>query len=95
MPLKQGTSRKTISHNIEEMMNAGHPRNQSIAASLNEARESGARIPKPKTKEKTMKREEMKKEHKKEHKKEMPKKMMSKDGKDGMGKGKKMKKDCY
>ena len=48
MPLKKGTSRKTIGSNIKEMENAGHSRKQSIAASLNEARESGAKISKPK-----------------------------------------------
>jgi hypothetical protein len=30
------------------MEKSGHPRKQAIAASLNEARESGARIPKKK-----------------------------------------------
>ncbi len=46
MPLKKGTSKKTIGLNIKEMEAAGHPKNQSIAASLNEARKSGAKIPK-------------------------------------------------
>lgn len=50
MPLKKGTSRKTIGHNIEEMEKSGHPRKQAIAASLNEARMSGAKIPKKKSK---------------------------------------------
>jgi hypothetical protein len=48
MPLKKGTSRATIGKNIKEMEAAGHPKKQSIAASLNEARESGAKIPKKK-----------------------------------------------
>lgn len=53
MPLKKGTSRKTIGHNIKEMEASGHPKKQAIAASLNEARESGAKIPKkPKRKKK-------------------------------------------
>lgn len=52
MPLKKGTSRKTIGHNIEEMEAAGHSKKQSIAASLNEARKSGAKIPKKKPKKK-------------------------------------------
>ena len=52
MPLKKGTSRKTIGHYIEEMEAAGHSKKQSIAASLNEARKSGAKIPKKKPKKK-------------------------------------------
>jgi hypothetical protein len=50
MPLKKGTSRKTIGINIKEMEAAGHKKSQSIAAALNEARESGAKIPKKKKK---------------------------------------------
>lgn len=42
MPLSQGTSQKTISHNIGEMVNAGHPQSQAIAAALNTARQSRA-----------------------------------------------------
>lgn len=52
MPLKKGKSKKIIGENIAEMERAGHPRKQAIAASLNEARESGAKIPKPKRKKK-------------------------------------------
>ncbi|GEM_PF-1383264 len=48
MPLLPG--KKNIGHNIKEMEKAGHPRNQSIAASLNEARKSGVKIPKKKKK---------------------------------------------
>lgn len=48
MPLKKGTSRKTIGKNISEMEESGHPRKQAIAAALNEARKSGAKIPKKK-----------------------------------------------
>lgn len=44
MPLLPG--KKNIGHNIEEMEEAGHPKDQAIAASLNKARESGAKIPK-------------------------------------------------
>lgn len=46
MPLKRGTSKKIIGKNIAEMEESGHPRKQAIAASLNEARKSGAKIPK-------------------------------------------------
>ncbi len=48
MPLSKGKSKKTISNNIREMMDAGHPQKQAVAASLNEARKSGAKIPKKK-----------------------------------------------
>lgn len=37
MPLAPGKSQKTISHNIAEMIRAGHPRDQSIAAAYNKA----------------------------------------------------------
>ena len=50
MPLKKGTSKKTIGKNIAEMEKSGYPRNQSIAAALNEARESGSKISKKKAK---------------------------------------------
>lgn len=46
MPLKKGKSKKTIGTNIKEMEASGHPKNQAIAASLSEARKSGANIPK-------------------------------------------------
>lgn len=46
MPLSRGTSHATIGHNISEMEQAGHPRTQAIAAALNTARRSGAKIPK-------------------------------------------------
>ena len=37
MPLKKGTSRKVVSENIREMVAAGYPQKQAIAASLNNA----------------------------------------------------------
>lgn len=37
MPLKAGKSRSTISSNISEMVRAGHPRNQAIAAAMRKA----------------------------------------------------------
>jgi hypothetical protein len=40
MPLKHGKSRAVISENIAEMIRAGHPRDQAVAASLRQARES-------------------------------------------------------
>jgi hypothetical protein len=42
MPLKLGKSQKTISSNIKEMIHAGHPQKQAIAAALNTARKSRA-----------------------------------------------------
>ncbi len=38
MPLKPGYSQDVISHNIKEMVKAGHPQKQAIAASLANAR---------------------------------------------------------
>ena len=50
MPLKKGSSRQVISSNIREMMKAGHPQKQAVAAALDTARRSGGKIPKkPKT----------------------------------------------
>ena len=52
MPLKKGSSKKTISSNISEMMASGNPQKKAVAASLNEARQSGAKIPKAKKRSK-------------------------------------------
>jgi hypothetical protein len=46
MPLSKGKSKSVISKNIAEMMASGHAQNQAVAAALNEARKSGADIPK-------------------------------------------------
>lgn len=48
MPLKRGTSRKTIGKNIAAEEAAGKPHKQAVAIALNTARRSGAKIPKPK-----------------------------------------------
>ena len=45
MPLKKGSSKKTISKNISEMVRSGYPQRQAVAASLDTARKSGAKIP--------------------------------------------------
>lgn len=37
MPLKKGSSKATISTNIAEMIRAGHPKNQAIAAAMRSA----------------------------------------------------------
>ena len=42
MPLTPGKSQKTISHNISEMVHAGHPQAQAVAAALNTARHTKA-----------------------------------------------------
>jgi hypothetical protein len=53
MPLKKGSSRKTVGKNISEMMGAGYPQKQAVAASLSSARKS-APNKYPKKKKETM-----------------------------------------
>ncbi len=48
MPLHKGKSKKIIGENIAEMERSGHKKSQAIAASLNEARKSGEKIPRKK-----------------------------------------------
>lgn len=40
MPLKEGSSKKTLSENIAELINAGHDRDQAVAIAYRNARES-------------------------------------------------------
>lgn len=51
MPLKPGNDPKTISENIREMVHAGHPQKQAVAAALNNARRTSKML-KKKTKTK-------------------------------------------
>jgi hypothetical protein len=46
MPLKKGTSKQTVSHNIKTETKHGKPHKQAVAIALNQARKSGAKIPK-------------------------------------------------
>jgi len=44
MPLKNGHSKETVSENISEMVKAGHPQDQAIAASHDKARKSAKKV---------------------------------------------------
>lgn len=37
MPLKAGKSKKVVAENIREMVRAGHPQKQAVAAAMNKA----------------------------------------------------------
>lgn len=43
MPLKPGSSKETISHNISEMVKSGHPHDQAVAAALHNAHPHGGK----------------------------------------------------
>lgn len=45
MPLKSGSSRATLSHNIAEMVRAGHPQRQAVAAAYRKAGKGRRRRP--------------------------------------------------
>jgi hypothetical protein len=46
MPLKKGKSKKVVSKNIREMVHAGYPQKQAIAAALNKAGKSKNKLTK-------------------------------------------------
>ena len=52
MPLKKGKSKAVLKHNIDEMVAAGHPVPQAVAAALHTAgyKRKGASKPTPKKK---------------------------------------------
>lgn len=49
MPLLKGKSKEVISENIAEMIRAGHPRNQAIAAAMRSAGKSRSKRRKKRT----------------------------------------------
>lgn len=53
MPLKKGSSQETISENIAEMRESGHPQDQAVAASLRQARQTSRKHQRRKTRSTT------------------------------------------
>jgi hypothetical protein len=49
MPLKRGSSQKTISSNISELRHHGHPQDQSVAIAMKEAGKSKSKASKKST----------------------------------------------
>ena len=47
MPLKPGKSKVVVSQNISELVKSGRKPKQAVAIALSQARQSGAKIPKP------------------------------------------------
>ena len=43
MPLKRGSSRKTISDNIRKLRREGYPQQQAVAIAMEQARRTGGR----------------------------------------------------
>jgi hypothetical protein len=41
MPLKKGKSKKVFQQNVREMVNAGHPQKQALAAAYRQKRDWG------------------------------------------------------
>jgi hypothetical protein len=39
MPLKKGSSKKVFQQNVREMVNAGHPQKQALAAAFRQQRQ--------------------------------------------------------
>lgn len=46
MPLAKGSSQKTVSSNISELVHSGRPQKQAVAIALDTARRSGKRMAK-------------------------------------------------
>jgi hypothetical protein len=46
MPLEKGKGKAVVGRNIREMKASGYPQKQAVAAALDTARRSGAKIPK-------------------------------------------------